>query len=244
MKVLLNISCPTKVIEITECFIKRLAQDHKIKHLEDIFNNFCKPVLFKEMVSSLYYMEFDRIMRCLMEIPELKIGFTEQEGLEIMTKLNVHKPKEHLKLMEDIFARYSPQSKIKLQTVKESLLKQTTVVGPRPENIAANIKRKESLESKKQLIIECDNLIGLPNIGNSCYLNSFLVSMFFCPDFKKAMMASNFKDKSLRLLKEIYSCLDRKDSQFLNQVIFAFKKALPEEFSGNTYQQDAMEFGR
>lgn len=68
VKIMMNFSCPTKVIEITECIIKRLAVDKRMKNIEDIFNNFCKPVLIKHMPTSIYYMEFDKIMRCLMEI--------------------------------------------------------------------------------------------------------------------------------------------------------------------------------
>lgn len=76
IKIMMNFSCPTKIVEITQCIIKKLAYDKKIKVIEDIFNNFCKPVLLKHMANSIYYMEFDKIMRCLMEIPEAKYNFS------------------------------------------------------------------------------------------------------------------------------------------------------------------------
>lgn len=155
IKIMMNYSCPTKVIEITESIIKRLAADSRIKQIEDIFNNFCKPVLIKHMATSIYYMEFDKIMRCLMEIKEAKYSFTAEEITNILSKLNCYKPKEHLKLMEDLFARYSPESRIRLQNSKESLLYQSKIQKESTETAQIKLKKKDSFENDKQLIMEC-----------------------------------------------------------------------------------------
>ena len=92
--------------------------------------------------------------------------------------------------------------------------------------------------------MECQNLIGLPNIGNSCYMNSFIVSLYFCSDFNKAVTQNQFKDKSLIYLREIFIYLARKQSENLSKLLLAFKSTLPLEFNNNFEQQDSMDFGR
>lgn len=49
--------------------------------------------------------------------------------------------------MEDVIARYSPESKIKLQNVKESLLNQTKINLEKSQGNNIILKKKESFEN-------------------------------------------------------------------------------------------------
>jgi ubiquitin C-terminal hydrolase len=84
----------------------------------------------------------------------------------------------------------------------------------------------------------------LPNIGNTCYINSFLINLYFSEEFKRFFSKEDFGDPTLLALRKIFICLDRKDRLPLEKLAKEFKESLPEDFSDNNMQHDAMEFGR
>jgi ubiquitin C-terminal hydrolase len=108
-----------------------------------------------------------------------------------------------------------------------------------------NPHRAGSYESRKeQIIFESDDYVGLPNIGNTCYINSFLINLYFCRDFHTFLVKEQPTDKTLNYLVRIFTGLDVKNTLGLQELVRKFKSTLPENFSSTDSQHDCMEFGR
>lgn len=89
----------------------------------------------------------------------------------------------------------------------------------------------------------CTEYIGIPNVGNSCYLNSFFIALHFCRQFVGLFFNTTPKDISLQYLRNLLIHLYQKQKKELLGTVSGLKKTLPEEFSSSV-QQDTMEFGR
>lgn len=90
-----------------------------------------------------------------------------------------------------------------------------------------------------------ENLIGLENKGNTCYVNSVIQALYFCKDFRIKVLSSRPQPGSLlKYLQELFQALKgyKKTTgvisakQFIQQV-----KALNELFN-NEHHQDSHEF--
>lgn len=107
-----------------------------------------------------------------------------------------------------------------------------------PHRNASNESRKE------QIIFESEDFIGLPNIGNTCYINSFLINLYFCRDVCKLLREQRSSSKTIDSLARIFEALKIKNPIALQDLVKEFKASLPESFSSNDSQHDCMEFGR
>lgn len=86
----------------------------------------------------------------------------------------------------------------------------------------------------------CTEFIGLPNIGNSCYINGFFSALYFCKQFTNALFNSQPKDLTLQYLRNLMIHLYNRQKKEVLPVISSLKKTLPEDFSGSAVQQDTM----
>lgn len=49
----------------------------------------------------------------------------------------------------------------------------------------------------------CTDYIGLPNIGNSCYINAFFIALYFCRQFSGNFFHSKPNDLTLQYLRSL-----------------------------------------
>jgi len=59
----------------------------------------------------------------------------------------------------------------------------------------------------------CTDFIGLPNIGNSCYMNGFFTALYFCRQFTNSFFHSQPKDVTLQYLRNLLIHLYQKQKK-------------------------------
>lgn len=240
-------------------FAGRALEETSPSVCEDVFGNFCAPCLFKNLPTSIYYEGMARIVRsCLKNM--LAKPAVEDRDLEVLLRgpLNSGFESDHRSLVEEVRSKCSGKDLSKVAVGLPSAVKEESKVR-KPQDAtghgssayweshastsAATTYHREP-SSREQIIFECQDYVGLPNIGNTCYINSFLVNLYFSKEFKKFFMEEEFADPTLAMLRKIYLCLDRKDKLPLEKLAREFKATLPPDFSSNDMQHDCMEFGR
>lgn len=90
-----------------------------------------------------------------------------------------------------------------------------------PHRGSSNDSRKE------QIIFESEDYVGLPNIGNTCYINSFLINLYFCREFRKYIVKQRPSSKTLDCMIRIFNDLDIKNTVGLKDLVHEFKDSLP-----------------
>jgi ubiquitin C-terminal hydrolase len=99
-------------------------------------------------------------------------------------------------------------------------------------------------QQSHEVVLQSMEFVGLPNIGNTCYINSMLHSLYFCRSFVHPFYRALPQDKSLIMMQKVYGELRKRDRTNLKTMMAELKAQLPEDFSGNFSQQDVMELGR
>lgn len=82
-------------------------------------------------------------------------------------------------------------------------------------------------------VMQSMEFIGLPNIGNTCYINSMLHALYFCKCFMEPFFRALPEDKSLIMMQKVFGELRKRDRTNLKGMMGELKSHLPEDFSGN-----------
>lgn len=69
-------------------------------------------------------------------------------------------------------------------------------------------------------MFECNDYIGIPNVGNTCYINSFIQNLLFCGSFMNAFMKSDIEKYPVyHLLKKLLVQLKERNSAKLGDLL-------------------------
>jgi ubiquitin C-terminal hydrolase len=181
--------------------------------MQSIVNEFALPILVPNLSASTYFDQLEDLLSIILSsTKQLSLSPAQLKQIQQYPKHPQHE-KAHTAIITNIINKcnaFGAPSRIPDSVITSKLSYGSVDTNSpdyhHPHRAGSNESRKE------QIIFESEDYVGLPNIGNTCYINSFLIILYFCRDFRKFLVKEQPTDKSLNCLARIFTDLDVKNT--------------------------------
>lgn len=217
---------PAKIVDLAREAVARCALKPVPQFITDLYLKYALPIILKDMMAkSVNFAEGERLIREMLQYPQcLPVGSISKElANQLMAGISKSHIYEHMVLLQALFnkcmtaeaaATYCKHLEGYIQKYRdgEFVQQNSSMPDSRFRGSAVDV-------DYHQQVMQSMEYVGLPNIGNTCYINCMLHALYFCRSFTEPYFRAVPEEKSLVMIQKVFGDLRNRDRTKLKQMM-------------------------